>query len=318
MDRKERRKILGTSLAVGALYNLGLFSFFYAVPLQLAASTGKRKHYGAVALLSSLLILGLRYVLLRAAGFPELILLDAAVVLTVAPALYAAAYPLGAYSLPLRMGIIAAAAGILLLLTAPFGEALDGIFQSSLGRLGDLMITLPGSEGAADTAPVGAETLYLMMKDIFARTGIAVFFFFLCFSRWAGSRLYLRMHPGEESREEDWSFPESGVWLLFLPLTLFLFDRLMGRSGQSFLRGIPAYAVFNLLFVMSGLFSIKGLGIVNGFLKRSSLPRRTGRLFLPILGMAAFMPGLNLILLVAFAGLGVSGLWVNYRIFDKE
>lgn len=116
----------------------------------------------------------------------------------------------------------------------------------------------------------------------------------------------------------DWGFPDNAVWFLFAPLTLFLVNRLLRSSGLHLLKGIPSYVVSNLLFIMSGLFGIKGLQIIRRMFRTWKVPRQINLMLFLALCMLAAVPGVNLILLIVVAGLGVSELWVNYRIFDKE
>ena len=320
MNQKELRSIIGTSIAVAAMYNLGFFSLFYAIPLQLAALKGDKRSYISVSLLSSVMILTVRYVLLTTADFSELILLDFAVVAIVAAAMYIANYILFGYSIPVRIGMLTAALGILLLAAIPFAGAVETQFSETLDKMSHLASSLSLAGGSDGSMLIQGETLNLVIKDMFGRSVLAVFFFFMIYTWWSSSRLFLRMEKDRKKEHDsrDWDFPEQAVWLLFIPLTLILADRLLNQSGVYLLKGIPAYAVSNLLFIMSGLYGIRGIKIILQFFRRWNIPRQMNLLLILILGMLIAVPGLNLILLVIVAGLGVSELWVNYRIFDKE
>ena len=307
-------------MAVTAMYNLGFFSLFYAIPLQLAALKGNKRSYISVSLLSSVMILTVRYVLLTTAEFSELILLDFAVVTIVAAAMYIANYILFGYSVPVRIGMLTAALGILLLAAIPFAGAVETQFSETLDRMSRLASSLSLAGGSDGSMLIQGETLNLVIKDMFGRSVLAVFFFFMIYTWWSSSRLFLRMEKGQKKEYDgrDWDFPEQAVWLLFIPLTLILADRLLNQSGVFLLKGIPAYVVSNLLFIMSGLYGIRGIKIILRFFRRWNIPRQMNLLLILILGMLIAVPGVNLILLVIVAGLGVSELWVNYRIFDKE
>ncbi len=320
MNQKELRSVIGTSITVAVMYNLGFLSLFYAIPLQLAALRGDKRFYISVSLLSSVMILTVRFVLLAAAEFSELFLLDIAVVTVVAAAMYIANYILFGYSVPVRMGMITAALGILLLAAIPFSGVVDTQFSLTLEKMSRLASSLSLAGGPDGSMAIQGATLNLMIKDMFGRSVLAVFFFFMIYTWWSSSRLFLRMVKGRKKDQNsgNWDFPEQAVWLLFIPLTLVLAERLLNQSGVFLLRGIPAYVVSNLLFIMSGLYGIRGIKIILQFIRRWNIPRQMNLLLILMLGMLIAVPGVNLILLVIVAGLGVSELWVNYRIFDKE
>jgi hypothetical protein len=318
VDQKELRKIAGASLAVTVMYNLGFLSLFYAVPLQFAALSNGRKAYLSVSLVSTVLILIVRFILLSATGFSELIVLDAVVVAVVATGLYFANFMLQRYSVPVKLGIVTAALGLLFISAAPFADGLESRIVGSIDKMTELMNSLSIPTETEGTVLLQEETFFLMVKDVFGRSVLAVFFFFLCYSWWSSSLLYQRMGGKMTPETTNWSLPDGAVWFLFLPLTVFLVDRLLNGSGLILLKGIPAYAVSNLLFIMGGLFGIKGLQIIRVMFRKWNVPRQMNLMLFLAMGMLAVIPGVNLILLIVVAGLGVSELWVNYRIFDKE
>jgi hypothetical protein len=158
------------------------------------------------------------------------------------------------------------------------------------------------------------------MKDFLGSTALALYFFFISYSWWSGNRLAFRLGriSGEEGRGNDWDFPDSFVWLLFIPLTVLLAGRLLGQRGISFPGGPLEYLISNLLLIMGGLYGIKGIGIIGGFLRKWNIPRQFRVLFVILTAFLIAVPGVNLVVIILIAGLGVSELWVNYRIFDKE
>jgi hypothetical protein len=220
----------------------------------------------------------------------------------------------------MRLGIITAVAGLLLLLAYPFAGALEGPIIENLDRMAQAVssLSLAGENGGV--LPVQGEILYYLLKDFFGRFVLAIFFFFLIYSWWSSYRLYLRMGASENSLKgvSNWDIPDHAVWLLFVPLTLLLGNRLLQQSGLSLLTGIPSYAVSNLLVIMGGLYALKGIQIIQRFFRKWNIPRQLNLPLMLILGILIAVPGVNLVLLVVMAGLGVSELWVNYRIFDKE
>ncbi|OQY34860.1 MAG: hypothetical protein B6241_02980 [Spirochaetaceae bacterium 4572_59] len=320
MDQKELRKIAGPVISITVMYNLGLLSIFFAVPLQLAAIRGNRKDFITVSLLSSVLILMTRFLLLNTANFPELVILDVVVVAAVSVALYFANYVLYGYSVPVRFGIITAAAGVLLLALSPFCGALEENIIFSLNKMMNLVNILPVADAGAGSVSIQGETLYLMMKDLFGRSGLALFFFFIAYSWWGSYKMSLRMGMKKEDLKNisNWDMPDSAVWLLFVPLTVLLIGRLTSQSGAILLRGIPLYFISNLLFIMTGLYGIRGIQIILKVFRKWNIPRQMNLILVLAIAMLIAVPGVNLVLLILVAGLGVSELWVNYRIFDKE
>ena len=302
------------------MYNIGILSLFFAIPLQLTALDGRKRNFLSVTLISSGLILLSRYIVLNTAEYPEMIVLDIILVTAVAAALYLANYVLYGYSVPVRLGIITAASGLLLLLLTPFTGVLEEMLIDNFNRVAGTFTSLPLAAGEGGGFQIEGETLYLLLKDFFSRYVLALFFFFLSYSWWVSYRLFLRMGNQEKITEgaANWDFPDHAVWLLFVPLTLLLGNRLMDQSGLSLLTGIPSYAVSNLLIIMGGLYAIKGIQIIQRLFRKWNIPRQLNLPLLLLLGMLIVIPGVNLVLLVVMAGLGVSELWVNYRIFDKE
>lgn len=318
MDTGRIRNIAGFSLLTVLLYNVGILSPMFALPLQLSAEGKNKGRFLSTSLVSAAAIFLIRTMMLRSLDAAGFVVFDAVILTAVVCGLYICNFGLKLFSLPVRISIISGGAGLAVLLLVPAAEGFKDLFIRSLDSLAavgqELQLTVPGTE----TFWTG-ETLYAILTDFAGKTGLFWYSAFLAFSYETGRRigLYGKMRA-KEGQGEEWKLPEIWVWLLFIPLTLFLADRLLGRNGASFLEGRILYLVSNMILITSGAYGVRGIGIIRLFLKnRGIAPSLQRLLFMPLIFLL-LMPGLNLALLIIVAGIGVSELWVNYRIFDKE
>ncbi|MDC7239945.1 MAG: hypothetical protein PQJ50_06250 [Spirochaetales bacterium] len=294
-------------MAAALLYNLGFLSPLFAVPLQLSAGERSRRNFLASSLVSVSLILAFRAMVLKPLGALGFIYLDGCILLLAALGLYICNFELQNFHLPVRLAAATASAAVIVFLMQPvFGTLRDQIVPA-------LDQTLAVFGGGMD-----GELMLLFIQDLFGRTGFAWYFFFIAFSHWLGKNITKRFGVENQSGNEHWEMPDGGIWFLFVPLTVFLLNKLTMRSGLQLLSGIPAYAVSNALLIGAGSYALRGLVMIRALMKKKGLSVQMQRLLLMTTGFLAVMPGLNLVVLILFAGIGVSELWVNYRIFDKE
>ncbi len=317
MEIRQIRKITAVSVASAVLYNLGFLSPLFAVPLQYSAGGRSRQRFLVSSLVSVFLILAFRAMVLRPLGALGFVYLDGCILLLAVAGLYICNFELQKFELPLRIAAATALAGVIVLLMQPvLGRLRDQLvpaLDQALAVGQDLNLTSAGNGVGVD-----GELMLLIVQDLLERTGFAWYFFFIAFSHWLGKNITKRIGRDDQSGKERWILPEAWIWFLFVPLTVYLLDKLMGRSGRQLLGGISAYAVSNALIISAGSYALRGLGMARAMVSRKGLSVQMQRLLLMTTGFLAVMPGINLVVLILFAGLGVSELWVNYRIFDKE
>jgi len=313
-------KITGISIASAVLYNVGILSPFFAVPLQYSAAGRKKSFFLITSLTSMILILLFRTVRLtplRALGF---VYVDALILFLAIAGLYACNFMLKGLSLPVRIAVITAAAGTVTLLFLSLMQGLKvqliQLLDTLLSMSRELQIT--ESTGLAG-GEMSGETLFMILQDLAGRSGLFWYYFFIVFSRWTGNLMMKKVPEADTLDEsEEWLLPDGWVWFLFLPLTLFLLNKLLVARGVHFLGILPYYAVTNVTLISAGAYGLRGLRIVQEFLKKRGISRQMRVMFLMTAGFLIVIPGVNLVVLILCAGLGVSELWVNYRIFDKE
>ncbi len=320
MEQGQIKRITGTSFTAALLYNLGFLSPFFAVPLQYSAQSRGRQSFVLSSLGASVLILSFRLMVLAPLGTFSFVVLDTGLLFMALTGLYLRNFALRFLELPVRLGVITGAFGLAVLLLSPHAGALGEEFKGVLAGFLEL--------GAG--AGLSVDVLYLMVKDVLGRTFLAWYFFFLMFTPWFAEKLGARIQQGKalasplgdektaEAVQEAWVLPEYWVWLLFIPLTLFLVDKLSSPKGFVLLKGWRLYGVSNLLLITAGTYGLRGIRILGLLLRKRGLSRAGEKLLVPAVLFLVFVPGINLVMLIVTAGLGVSELWINFRLFDKE
>lgn len=320
METGQIRKITGISLITAVLYNLGLLSPFFAVPLQFSARDSNRSNFLSSSLFSVILILAFRAIILRPLGALGFLYVDGFILFLVVAGLYICNFELKGITLPVRIAFITAGTAVLSMLLLPFTGGLKDQIILSLNQVlsisNELNLTASGLEGES---LMNGETLFLILQDMVGSFGLVWYFFFIAFSLWLGQNLMKRRIGADfDTETESWELPEVWIWFLFVPLTLYLVDRLMEVRGIDLLGRVPSYAVSNIVLIAAGCYAVRGLRMIKHFMNKKGLSAQMQRILLMTTGFLIVMPGVNLALLILIAGLGVSELWVNYRIFDKE
>ncbi len=313
MERARIMTISTVSLLTALLYNVGILTPFFAVPMQYSASAGGRRSFleSSIAAVSAVLLF--RMMLLGSMGARIFIILDVMILSAVFAGLYVCNFVLKDLSLPVRAAVVTAAAGLLTALLLPMA---DGLKEGLIGSMDSVLTAAGGSLPVSDAGLTG-ETLFLILADMAGKTALFWYFAFLVFSRTLGERLVGRI-AGRKVDKEPWTLPELWVWFLFIPLTVYLLNGPLSVRGVVLLRGMSAYVVSNMILISSAAYAVRGIGIAGRFLSYRGIPFRTQRMILTACAFLVFMPGVNLALLILTAGIGVSELWVNYRFNDKE
>ncbi|MDC7232348.1 MAG: hypothetical protein PQJ58_03895 [Spirochaetales bacterium] len=313
METGQFRKITGLSLTTALLYNLGILSPFFAVPLQVSAEDSRSRFLGS-ALFSAVLIMAFRAAVLKPLGALGFLYMDGFILLLVAAGLYICNFELKGWALPVRIAAVTAGAAVLSMLFLPLAGGLKDQIILSLNQVLGISSGLYPGGAAGEDALLSGETLFLLFMDIAGHSGFVWYFFFIAFSLWLGKNIMNRKYGVEsETDKESWELPEFWIWFLFIPLTLYLLDRLMEMRGFEILGRIPSYGVSNIVLIASGCYAVRGFGMIKGFMNKKGISVQMQRLLLMSAGFLVVMPGVNLALLILTAGLGVSELWVNYE-----
>ena len=301
------------SILTALLYNVGILTPFFAVPVQYSASSGGRRSFLESSSAAVSVVLVFRMMLLGSMGARIFIILDILILLAVFAGLYVCNFELKDLSLPVRAAVITAAAGLLIVLTLPVtGSLKEGLIESM-----DLVLASAGDAFSATGTDLTGEVLFMVIADLAGKTVLFWYFAFLVFSRWTGEHLMSRI-TGRSMKTESWTLPGVWIWFLFIPLTVYLLNGPLSVRGIVLLKGAGSYLVSNMILISSAAYAVRGIGIAGKFLSMRGIPYRTQRMILTACAFLAFMPGVNLGLLILTAGIGVSELWVNYRFNDKE
>jgi hypothetical protein len=141
-----------------------------------------------------------------------------------------------------------------------------------------------------------------------------------------------RIAGGETRTRKRLSFqhfhlPENFIWPLIVSLAIVLAVSLLQRGSGRQITNAGAFEVadvakvlaWNGAFVFMLLFAVQGFGIAAQFLSRFRRPGRSNLLFYLIVFMGLYwIPWLAYLALVLGAGLGISEIWLKYRIKWKE
>merc|ERR1711879_140152 len=135
LETSQIRKITGISLTTALLYNLGILSPFFAVPLQFSASGSNRSRFLSSSLVSVFLILAFRAMILRPLGALGFLLVDGFILFPVVTGLYICNFELKGMTLPVRIAIVTAGVAVLSILLLPFAGGLKDQIVLSLNQV---------------------------------------------------------------------------------------------------------------------------------------------------------------------------------------
>lgn len=315
MEISQVRKITGLSLITALLYNIGILSPFFAVPLQVSAGSSNRARFLISSLVSVFLIIAFRAMVLAPLGALGFLYLDGFILFLVVTGLYICNFELKGMVLPVRIAAVTAGTALLSLLLLPLAGGLKDQIILSLNQVlsisSELKLTGTGFEGEN---LLNGETLFLIIQDMLGKSGFVWYFFFIAFSLWLGKNIMKRSYRDySDSNTESWKLPEIWIWFLLVPLTFYLLDRLMEVREIELLGRIPSYGVNNIILITAGCYAVRGIGMIRQFLNKKGLSVQMQRMLLMTTGFLIVMPGINLVVLILTAGVGVSELWVNYE-----
>ncbi|MBI9099770.1 MAG: DUF2232 domain-containing protein [Spirochaetaceae bacterium] len=322
----DRRGWIETSLAavISLIMSItGPLLLFFMLPLQiLAVRCGKIAFsYSASGVFFGSIILKKILLTPDVGGTGSLVFADSAIFFLLLSGLYAVNFLLEKYRTILRLLIITATAGLVSIPVIYYLNSDQVLNTAMIDQLDSILVMLNGGTPESSIfSSVSAEDLYSLFKIYFLNSFLAVYFFLLALTWWMGSRFGLRS-IGKASRVptiKEFKVPEKLVWFFFVPLTIVLLNVLLESKGAKMEMGLIGFAVSNSLYIMGTLYAIQGFSLVQFFLEKKTINPGIRRLSVIILIISLFIFPLNVLIVILLPGLGVSELWINYRIKDKE
>ncbi len=139
------------------------------------------------------------------------------------------------------------------------------------------------------------------------RNYLFAYFIMLTFSWYIADLLVCKISKKKSLMLVNFAIPDIMIW----PLIFFL-----GGVLLDIFVGIPwlGYFLWNGAFIIMFVYGLHGIGLVNFLLNKYKVTRR-GRRFLSVFIFAVLlMPGINLVILLGVPVLGISELWITYRV----
>ncbi len=162
---------------------------------------------------------------------------------------------------------------------------------------------------------IDPDEIVRLAGQVLFRSFLFTYFLLLTFSWWAGTRAAARsIRPASgvpalpPARLVDLFLPDLYVWPLIGSLALILLDFVFKVD-----LGVLAYAGWNVGMIFLFLYALQGLGIAQFFFRSRNVGRGLRFLFYAALVVLLLTPKLNIALIIALPGLGVSEIWLQYR-----
>jgi len=299
------RPIVVSAIVSAVLFYSGVFSFLFAVPVQVnysrrGAPLGIRSALATGALI---IIVHLAQVL-RLDGVQgetvRLLLLDSLMPIGVLLAvslfnllrsitwayrLLVATVPALLASLPSIVILVAASSG-----DGPLGEQLSEML-SALGMGVNLEYWLAAVRRIVlNTVGVG------LLASVAANW-------------WIGRSIVLRGSAGSASLR-DARVPDPMVWFVIAGLAGVLFAWLAGPAALEPL-------AWNIMLVAAFTYGVQGIGLIQHLLRRRGLSERSERWVLTLSLVALFLPGINVLAAIGIPLLGMSEIWIDFKRGEK-
>ena len=306
-DRSWRKVWTAPALSGAAatvLYLSGLFSFLFAVPLQLVYErSGKREAVygtgvGLVLIALTRLVQTARVTTLSGDMMPLLamdIMIPAGIMIG-----------LLAFNLvrqltwSLRLvgaGLIGIVGAIPLIVTFGGDSELNQVLQQELVPMLESMgMVVDGSLLLEQVRRLLLSTIGLAMTSSIAANW------------WIGKQLSFRSALRLRSAIVD----DRLVWLVIGGLGLVVLGWI-GSSAQGMSIAVARYVGWNATAIGAFVFAIQGVGVIEHFLVRKGASRRSLRWTLMIVVLALFLPGINVAVIVGVPALGISEIWIDYK-----
>jgi len=139
------------------------------------------------------------------------------------------------------------------------------------------------------------------------RNYLFAYFIMLASTWYIADILISRTLKRKSLRLVNFSVPDIMIW----PLIVFL-----GGVFFDIFIGIPwlGYFLWNATFIIMFIYGLQGIGLVKFLLNKYKVSKRGRRFFAILVFAVLLMPGINLVILLGVPVLGVSELWIKYRV----
>lgn len=299
------RPVIVSAIVSAILFYSGVFSFLFAVPVQVnfsrrGAPLGIRSAVATGLLIVIVHLLQvfrfdavqgemLRFLLLDSL-MPVGILLAVSLfnVLRVIPW----AYRLVVATVP---AVLSALPSIVLLVAASSGE----------GPLGEQLSEMLSALGMG----VNLEYWLAAVRRIVLNTVGVGLMASVAANWWIGRSIVLRGAPGAASLRGA-RVPDGMVWYMIAGLAGVLLAWIAGVEKLE----PPAW---NVMLVVAFAYGVQGIGLIQHLLRRRGLSERSERWVLTISLVALFLPGLNILAAIGMPLLGMSEIWIDFKRGEK-
>ncbi len=322
-SRKTWLEIAAFSIGAVILYELGFLIIIFLVPIQILYI-----RHGEKALLSSgvfiLLAISLVNVVQAEQALGEdltgnLLLLD----LLLPAALLAGLYIINTYRLnqfdrTIRFIFAAVLIGIVsvpIVLYFAQSEVLNNALRLQVETFREVLTVQPMEEGAEAVSSVPpAEELIAYAKNIFFSSYIFVYTLYLMVNWYIGVLFSARSNYGQDVNAPDitqYHVEDRFVWPLIGAWTLVLLSQIQNL-------GALEYAFWNAGLILLLFFALQGIGILRYLMIKKNIS--TGLRIVIVLGLVVLIliPGVNIAVIVGIPLLGVSEIWIKYRMEQRS
>ncbi len=297
---------------------VNLIFLFYLVPLHIIYRKWGAKDFliaaGAVvagiAIRSTILLWGLDDPELRSIfisieiGFPVMFLLGLSIMIgddyIRIPGVY-------------RFLIAAAVIGIISLMIFPrffYNDELTALIQGELERMGQIFQAGNTIEGGFDDAIIAdyfeSKEMIETMRDVFLSSFTAWFSLILLFFWRIGEVIISVRRRTVPPSLRKFYVPRELLWPVLFSWFLMILQFLIPM-------GFFRYIVWNAGLVLSILYALQGIGILQTLMDRFRFPRGFRILFGIVIMSLIFRPGANVVVMILIPALGVSETWIRYR-----
>ncbi len=304
---------LGSGLLSGLLYASGFFAVAFLIPIQYVFSREGKKE-GFLSLLTSIVVIGVgnalrlsSYGVLQASVLIETLLPPIAFLLAIC---IMNCVPLETWK-KLTLTSVALSIAFGFMLTASIGTK---EVQSSIAAMISQLLSSAGATAGGvelDVAAIAQSYVAPAVSVIMNGFGAAIWLV-LAGSWWLGARLSsLRNQSIDQHRETVQSFYSVPSWLLWPSIVSWglLLIVLYGK-----LSGLIEMLAWNFALAAASWYAIQGVSVISHFLTSKGMRRITGLMLVLLVALILLDVKVGLAIAILMPVLGVSEVWLQYRI----
>ncbi|MGM0431224.1 MAG: DUF2232 domain-containing protein [Spirochaetota bacterium] len=320
IERSVAIDLFGTAALAIVLFQIDIFYAMFAVPLHVLAYK-RRDHIFYYATALTALVVGIQEIV----RFSSLDI-EGQVALLGAISAYAPASVLAGtviyhwldgrglrrlyrflYSLS-----FAAVAGVLLVLVFEGDSAPAVQGKETLREQFDLLMQFGGVQSAAGGMFTESQidALYRLTVATLKRSFLLGAAVQLGISIYIGRQIHIRRSLAQDSWFAGFKVPEVFVWPFMISWAVVLLSQI---TSLGFLEIIA----WNAGLVIGFIYFFQGAAILS-FLVRKRGMRLTPGIMVLLFAVLLFIPGVNIVLVVGIPLLGISEIWIRYRVVNKE